>query len=341
MKDLRSYMWFSFLFLLMPLMACGSDEDIQGMVTPPATDSTDTPSSGNVEMVTYTHAVSDGYDQEAEEQGSVIRIDYDTRDYAEGSGAARMNTAYVYLPYGYDRSRRYNILYFVHGHYSTAASTFEDEDGVMRKLLDQMIAHGDIDPMIVVTPSYNYGQPTASYADADPYCRALPQELVNDLIPVVESRYHTYAETTDAEGIEASRDHRAIGGFSMGAVTTWYAFDETLEVFRWFMPISGDCWSLGRFAGMNRSDDTAAYLAEKIQQSPYAGSGFYIWAASGTNDSAYSEIWRQIEGMARLGDVFNTANMTFHLKEGARHEFRPIPEYLYNALPFFFPKNNE
>ena len=123
---------------------------------------------------------------------------------------------------------------------------------MLRKLLDQMIAHGDIDPMIVVTPTYNYGQPTANYTDADPYCRALPQELVNDLIPVVESRYRTYAETTDAEGIEASREHRAIGGFSMGAVTTWYAFDETLDAFKWFMPISGDCWSLGRFAGMNR-----------------------------------------------------------------------------------------
>lgn len=329
------------LLLSLPLVSCSADEPESETPVVPDNGEEGIPSSDNVEMITYTHAVPDGYDQEAEERGSVVRIDYDTRDYAEGSGATRTNTAYVYLPYGYDGSRRYNILYFVHGHYSTAASTFEDGNGVVRKLLDQMIAHGDIDPMIVVTPSYNYGQPTASYADADPYCRALPQELVNDLIPVVEGRYRTYAETTDAEGIEASRDHRAIGGFSMGAVTTWYAFDETLDAFRWFMPVSGDCWSLGRFAGMNRPDDTAAYLAEKVQQSPYTGTGFYIWAASGTNDSAYSEILLQIEGMARLGDVFNTTNMTFHQKEGARHEFRPIPEYLYNALPFFFPKNNE
>ena len=127
----------------------------------------------------------------------------------------------------------------------------------------------------------------------------------------------------------------------MGAVTTWYAFDETLDAFRYFMPISGDCWSLGRFAGKNRPAETATYLAERVAQSSYSGTGFYIWAASGTNDSAYSEIWLQVEGMARLGDVFNTSNMTFHLKEGARHEFRPIPEYLYNALPFFFPKNDE
>lgn len=88
---------------------------------------------------------------------------------------------------------------------------------------------------------------------------------------------------------------------------------------------------------MNRPDDTAAYLAGIVRQSPYSGNGFHIWAASGTSDSAYREILLQIEGMARLDEVFNTDNMTFHQKEGARHEFRPIPEYLYNALPFFFP----
>ena len=167
------------LSLMTLFMACGTDEVGQTTGTPPSSGPT-----SDVEMVSYTHAVPDGYDQDADERGSVVRIDYDTRDYAKGSGVARTNTAYVYLPYGYDENRRYNILYFVHGHYSTAASTFEDENGVVRKLLDQMIAHGDIDPMIVVTPSYNYGQPTASYADADPYCRALPKELVNDLIPV-------------------------------------------------------------------------------------------------------------------------------------------------------------
>ena len=29
--------------------------------------------------------------------------------------------------------------------------------------------------------------------------------------------------------------------------------------------------------------------------------------------------------------------MSFHEKDGARHEYRPTVEYIYNALPFFFP----
>lgn len=85
-----------------------------------------------------TNSVPVNYEQEAEQQGEVVRIDYDTRDYAEGTGVARTNTAYVYLPYGYDEhsDRRYNVLYFVHGHYGTAATTFEAENGLVRKLLD-------------------------------------------------------------------------------------------------------------------------------------------------------------------------------------------------------------
>lgn len=294
-------------------------------------------------LINKTYPVPASYGQEAEHRGEVVRIDYQTRDYAESTGAARTNTAYVYLPYGYDEhpDRRYNVLYFVHGHYGTASTTFEAENGLLRKLLDHMTENGDMAPTIVVSPSYNYGQPTANYADADPYCEALPEELANDLIPIVESRYRTYAESTDVAGLEASRGHRTIGGFSMGAVTTWYALEHTLSCFKYFMPVSADCWSLGRFAGMNRPDETALYLADIVQRSPYAGDGFYIWAASGTDDSAYRETLVQVEAMARLTDVFPLSNLTFHEKEGARHEYRPMAEYLYNALPFFFPNRQD
>lgn len=292
-------------------------------------------------LITKTTAYPASYETEAAHRGRIERIDYDTRDYAEGTDRERTNTAYVYLPYGYDDAAdtRYNVLYLVHGHYGTAATTFEAEDGLLRRVLDHITENGDMAPTIVVSPSYNYGEPTANYVDADPYCKALPSELVNDLIPLVETRYHTWLELPTAEGIEASRGHRAIGGFSMGGVTTWYALAETFHAFKYYLPISGDCWSLGPFAGMNRPTQTAQYLANVISQSPYADD-FYIWAASGTNDSAYSETLLQVRGMAQITDIFGLNHLTFHEKDGARHEYRPIPEYVYNALPFFFPPQN-
>ena len=82
--------------------------------------------------------------------------------------------------------------------------------------------------------------------------------------------------------------------------------------------------------------NTAQYLAERISAQGYTTTDFYIWVASGTSDSAYSETLWQIQGMARLTDTFTLSNMTFHEKDGARHEFRPTVEYIYNALPFFF-----
>ena len=103
------------------------------------------------------------------------------------------------------------------------------------------------------------------------------------------------------------------------------------------MPISSDCWSLGRFAGMNRPDETAEYLADIVRNSDYSGNDFYIWAASGTDDIAYGKTLVQIQAMAQLTDVFPVMNLTFHEQDGARHEFRPMAEYLYNALPSLFP----
>lgn len=289
-------------------------------------------------LISRTNAYPTDYAEEAMHKGRIERLDYDTHDYADGTGRDRSNTAYVYLPYGYDEQEdvHYNVLYLVHGHYGTASTTFEAEGGLLCRVLDHMVENGNMAPTIVVSPSYNYGQPTSSYVDADPYCRALPHELADDLIPLVETRYRTYLSSADAEGISASRQHRAIGGFSMGGVTTWYALAETFSVFAYYLPVSGDCWSLGAFAGMNRPADTADYLANVVRQSPFA-SNFYIWAASGTNDSAYSETLYQVQGMARLTDTFGLDHLTFHEKDGARHEYRPIPEYVYNALPYFFP----
>lgn len=291
-------------------------------------------------LVSQTNPYPAIYEQEATRRGLVVEMIYTTRDYAEGTGRSRENNALVYLPYGYDNeaNRRYNIVYLVHGHYGKASTFLTTEGELLRKVLDNMIERGDIEPLIVVTPTYNYGQPTSNYVDANSYCRALPQELQHDLMPLVESRYRTYALTTDSAGLASARDHRAIGGFSMGGVTTWYALDETLSMFRWFLPMSGDSWSLGAFAGMNRPSETARYLKQRIRQQGFGTDDFYIWAASGTSDSAYRETLNQIEGMVAAGGIFGLRNTTFHEKDGAAHEYRPMVEYIYNALPFFFPR---
>lgn len=314
--------------LCLCLTACNGNEEVTEAET----------SSGYPSLLNKTVPVPAEYLGETASQGSVVQIDYDTRNYVDGNGEMRSNTAYVYLPYGYKESSDecYDVFYFVHGHGETAASFFQNENGMMRNLLDHLIEKGDMSPVIVVSTSYVYGTPVDYYPDADPYCKALPQELVNDLIPLVESRYRTYTQQTDLEGLQASRIHRAIGGFSMGAVTTWYALEYTLDYFKYFLPISSDGWSLGRFAGMNYPDETAAHLANIVRSSSSLENNFYIWACSGTDDVAYDRIWTQVQAMAKFTDVFDVNHLTFHEQEGAQHEFRAIAKYLYNALPSLF-----
>ena len=47
------------------------------------------------------------YRSAAEHAGEVVRFDYGT--------AVEDKYAYVYVPYGYDRNRQYDILYMMHG----------------------------------------------------------------------------------------------------------------------------------------------------------------------------------------------------------------------------------
>ena len=326
------------VLLLCLLTACNGNDKEYSVISPEQEIEAGG-SSDYTELLNKTRPVPAEYNQESVLKGNVVQIDYNTKNYVEGTGEVRKNTAYVYLPYGYDEASEqpYNVFYFVHGHGETAISFFQNENGLLCKLLDHMLENRDMAPTLIVSTSYVYGTPVDYYPDADPYCEALPQELVNDLIPLIESRYHTYTESTDVAGITVSRKHRAIGGFSMGAVTVWYALEHALECFKYFMPISSDGWSLGRFAGMTNPDETAEYLANTIRNSAFSKNDFYIWACSGTNDVADDRMWSRVQAMAHLTDVFSVSNLTFHEQDRARHEFRSLAEYLYNVLPFMFP----
>ena len=120
-------------------------------------------------------------------------------------------------------------------------------------ILDNMIEKGALEPMIVVAPTFYYtvtgedGKPEQKNDIANFY-----KELEENIIPSVDGEYNTYT----------TREHRAFGGFSMGSVTTWYTFANALDSFKYFIPLSGDCWALSGGASSDKSAETAAWLAE-------------------------------------------------------------------------------
>ena len=243
--------------------------------------------------------------------------------------------AWVYLPYGYSEDQKYNVFYLSHGGWSNETTVMgtDQKPSSFKYVIDHAIEDEKIQPLIIVLPTYNNtsGKDSGDYSLALQLTDQFHNELVNDLIPAVESKYSTYAENTSLEGIKASRDHRGFGGFSMGSVNTWCTFRYALDYFRYFMPMSGSYSTDGE------------YMAELVKESGHDSDDFFIFAASGTDDFAYSAFKAQImamgsvsDGTFRFADNEADGNLSFLEREGYVHDGVASDEYTYNGLRFFW-----
>ena len=281
--------------------------------------------------------IPDGYENPATQQGTLNKLTYDTWEsfsYEQKSNKITKE-AWVYLPYGYTDEEEYNVFYLSHGGWSNETTLMGTDDNPksFKNVIDNAIQDGNIKPLIIVLPTYN----NTSENDSSDYSLAIQltnqfhNELVNDLIPAVESKYSTYAKDTTPQGLKESRDHRGFGGFSMGSVNTWNTFRYCLDYFRYFMPMSGSYTTDGE------------YMADLVRQQGYSSQDFFIFAASGTDDFAYSAFKAQIMAMANnSGGMFKLAknesegNTSFLEREGYKHDAKATDEYTYNGLRFFW-----
>lgn len=269
----------------------------------------------------------------AQQEGTLVELEYDTYESMsyEEKETVLHKRAIVYLPYGYSEDTPYNVFYLMHGGWSDETTYLgtPDQPNAFKYVLDHGMEDGKIQPMIVVCPTYNNESDTdsSSYSLALRLTENYHRELVNDLIPAVEGTYSTYAEDTSPEGIRQSRDHRAFAGFSMGSVATWRTFQYCLDEFRYFMPSSGSLTTDGEV------------MASMVRDSGHDWDDFFIFAASGTEDFAYSSFKTQIEAMAgadreifRVADNEKEGNLYFLEQEGGTHSGEYAMEYFYNGL---------
>lgn len=213
------------------------------------------------------------------ETNSVPRGAIDHRFYrSEVAGAAR--DFYVYTPPGYDPrgGRRYPVLYLLHG-YTDDASCWT-AIGRANVILDNLIARGRAQPMIVVMP-FGYGTmdflavgETRAFGDhafSDRNYRLFQRMLTGEVMPRVEAEYRT----------EAGRENRAIAGLSMGgAESLWVGFRD-LRQFAWIGAFSA---AIGAWHGEGRDDFDQAY--------PTAGPADnaqlrLLWIACGAGDTPH------------------------------------------------------
>jgi enterochelin esterase-like enzyme len=133
--------------------------------------------------------------------GKLELIEYDS------SSVGTRRKMNVYTPPGYSTDRKYPVLYLLHG-------IGGDETEWQRfckpeVILDNMIADGSAVPMIVVMPNGRAQKNDRAegnvFASAPAFAK-FEADLLEDVIPTIESRY----------SVNAERESRALAGLSMG-----------------------------------------------------------------------------------------------------------------------------
>lgn len=227
----------------------------------------------------------------------------------------------VYTPYNYDPSKKYNIFYLMHGGGENENTIFSN-DVKLNNILDHMIMNGELEPLIVVTPTFNgTGSEAANFYE----------EFRQSVVPFVEGKYSTYAASTSEADLRASRMHRAYGGFSMGSLSTWYVADHDMDIVGYFMPLSGDNWE-----GMNS-------LTKEIDSLGLTQRDYFILAATGDEDIAYENMKPQMEDLKTRTNYFtytsdfSKGNFYFLVASpGKTHWWGFVRHYIYDELPYFF-----
>jgi enterochelin esterase-like enzyme len=160
--------------------------------------------------------------------GEVTAVQYDSRSL----GTHRQMR--VYTPPGYSASRKFPVLYLLHGiggnDQEWTRSCHADN------VIDNLLADGLIQPMIVVFPNGNSsvtadaaaggqrgGMGAGGRGDFSSWDTPFENDLLKDIIPYVESHYSVYTD----------RDHRALAGLSMGGGQTLNIGLAHVETFAW------------------------------------------------------------------------------------------------------------
>ena len=264
-------------------------------------------------------------------RGTIERLTYTTKN-QDGTEVSKY--ANVYLPFGYSAERQYSVLYLVHGGGGNQDSWLDST--MIKNVLDFSFAEGRCEPFITVFPRFYDSDPIRKGKVDEEAERAcvlwFQKELRNALIPAVDGRFST----------KPSRNARAIGGFSMGGVTTWFAFLENLDLFSVFMPLSGDCWQFGGLGGGKQTEKTVKYLHDHTVELGYGKNDFCIYAGTGDQDIACPNLTPQIEAMKDMTDLFEFSenmeegNLHYEVMKDAPHMYEKVYHHIFNYLPVLF-----
>jgi len=168
-------------------------------------------------------AFDDGLNES--QRGSVIEINYPTRDYTVDEAALTdadryEKHAWVYLPAGYDaedKNTKYPLIILLHGggqNENTWGLSNKGRGGKIKGYMDRGMASGDVEKFVLVAAtgvaSKNWG-PNGPGNDINGFL-SFKGELRDDLLPYIRANFN----------IKEGRDNVALAGLSMGGGQTFY-----------------------------------------------------------------------------------------------------------------------
>lgn len=176
--------------------------------------------SGSAQLI-EKHAPS-GFDSLRPDiaHGKIDTISYSSKT------VGTIRKALIYTPPGFNKSKKYPVLYLLHGIGGDEKEWFKN--GQPQVILDNLYAENKLQPMIVVLPNGRamandravgniYGQDKVqAFANFE-------KDLLNDLIPYVEKTYKVYTNP----------ENRAIAGLSMGGGQSLNFGLGNLDKFAW------------------------------------------------------------------------------------------------------------
>lgn len=230
----------------------------------------------------------------------------------------------VYTPAGYDRNRKqkYPVFYLLHG-------AGGDEEAWMdlgrtSQILDNLIAQGKAEPMIVVMTNGNAGEVAAPGEGPEGFRQASSrqrgmmdgafEESFRDVVNYIESNYRVYKD----------KKHRAIAGLSMGGFHSMHISKYYPDMFDY----------VGLFSAAARFHDKSespVYQNEKEQiAAQFAKKPALYWIAIGKDDFLYEENVKYRQFLDENGYGYE------YFENGEGHIWRNWRIYLTMFVPRLF-----
>ena len=217
----------------------------------------------------------------------------------------------VYTPAGYETSgKNYPVFYLISGTTDTEETWFKV--GKLNTILDNLIADGKAEPMIVVMPYGNMGStPQPASMAATKMYEVFAKEMTECIMPYVEQSFRTVND----------RDHRAIAGFSRGGGQSLFTALSHPEKFAWLASYSAYLTPEMMDTCFPQYGENPALINDQFK---------LVWYGVGSEDFLYKQVVENREYLDKKGIKHEDMNT-----DGG-HTWMNARAYLNESLQKFF-----